>query len=48
MPFVYFGTGGVTIPGKKCVGQNGKAAGIDPSPEMIAIAGQKPARQDWR
>lgn len=26
------GTGGVTIPGKKRVGQNGKAAGIDPSP----------------
>ncbi len=35
------GTGGVTIPGKKRVGQNGKAAGIDPSPEMIAVANQK-------
>lgn len=35
------GTGGVTIPGKKRVGQNGKAAGIDPSPEMIAVAIQK-------
>ena len=35
------GTGGVTIPGKKRVGQNGKAEGIDPSPEMIAVASQK-------
>ena len=35
------GTGGVTIPGKKRVGQNGKVAGIDPSPEMIAVARQK-------
>lgn len=38
------GTGGVTIPGKKRVGQNGKAAGIDPSPEMIAVASQKASR----
>lgn len=38
------GTGGVTIPGKKRVGQNGKAAGIDPSPEMIAVASQKANR----
>jgi len=35
------GTGGVTIPGKKRVGRNGKAAGIDPSPEMIAVASKK-------
>jgi len=35
------GTGGVTIPGKKRVGRNGKAAGIDPSPEMIDVARQK-------
>lgn len=35
------GTGGVTIPGKKRVGQNGKVAGIDPSPEMIAVASEK-------
>jgi ubiquinone/menaquinone biosynthesis C-methylase UbiE len=35
------GTGGVTIPGKRRIGQNGKAAGIDPSPEMIAVASEK-------
>jgi ubiquinone/menaquinone biosynthesis C-methylase UbiE len=35
------GTGGVTIPGKKRIGHNGKAAGIDPSPEMIAVASRK-------
>jgi len=38
---VGYGTGGVTIPGKKRVGQNGKVAGIDPSPEMITFASQK-------
>ncbi len=35
------GTGGVTIPGKRRIGHNGKAAGIDPSPEMIAVASRK-------
>ena len=35
------GTGGVTIPASQRVGAAGKAAGIDPSPEMIAVAGQK-------
>jgi len=35
------GTGGVTIPGKERVGQKGKVAGIDPSPEMIAVASRK-------
>jgi ubiquinone/menaquinone biosynthesis C-methylase UbiE len=35
------GTGGVTIPGKKRVGQDGRVAGIDPSPEMLAVASQK-------
>ena len=40
------GTGGVTIPGKKRVGQSGKAAGIDPSPEMIAVASQKAKKAD--
>jgi len=39
------GTGGVAIPGKKRVGQNGKVAGIDPSPEMLAVAGQMAARE---
>jgi ubiquinone/menaquinone biosynthesis C-methylase UbiE len=38
------GTGGVTIPGKQRIGQHGKAAGIDPSPEMIAVASTKAAR----
>ena len=39
------GTGGVTIPGKKRIGLNGKAVGIDPSPEMIAVAQKKAARK---
>jgi len=38
------GTGGVTIPAKQRVGKTGEAAGIDPSPEMIAIARQKARR----
>jgi ubiquinone/menaquinone biosynthesis C-methylase UbiE len=39
------GTGSVTIPAKKRVGQNGMAAGIDPAPEMIAVARQKASRE---
>jgi len=35
------GTGGVTIPAKLQVGKNGEVTGIDPSPEMIAIARRK-------
>ena len=35
------GTGGVTIPAKVRIGQTGLAAGIDPSPEMIAVACKK-------
>ena len=35
------GTGGVTIPAKMQVGEKGSAAGIDPSPEMIAVARRK-------
>lgn len=38
------GTGGVTIPAKIRVGENGGAAGIDPSPEMIAVANRKAGR----
>lgn len=38
------GTGGVTIPAKIQVGENGSVAGIDPSPEMIAIARRKAKR----
>ena len=38
------GTGGVTIPAKLRVGKNGEAAGIDPAPEMIAIARRKANR----
>jgi len=38
------GTGGVTIPAKLQVGKNGRAAGIDPSPEMIAVARRKAGR----
>jgi ubiquinone/menaquinone biosynthesis C-methylase UbiE len=38
------GTGGVTIPAKMRVGRNGIAAGIDPSPEMIAVARRKAGR----
>lgn len=39
------GTGGVTIPAKQRVGASGKAAGIDPSPEMIAVAQSKAQRK---
>jgi ubiquinone/menaquinone biosynthesis C-methylase UbiE len=38
------GTGGVTIPARKRIGQSGLAAGIDPSPEMIAVARRKAGR----
>jgi demethylmenaquinone methyltransferase/2-methoxy-6-polyprenyl-1,4-benzoquinol methylase/phosphoethanolamine N-methyltransferase len=38
------GTGAVTIPAKMSVGKTGKAAGIDPAPEMIAVARQKAKR----
>lgn len=38
------GTGGVTIPAKIRVGENGSAAGIDPAPEMIAVARRKAER----
>jgi ubiquinone/menaquinone biosynthesis C-methylase UbiE len=38
------GTGGVTIPAKLRVGEKGSAAGIDPAPEMIAVARRKANR----
>jgi ubiquinone/menaquinone biosynthesis C-methylase UbiE len=38
------GTGGVTIPAKLRVGKTGKVAGIDPAPEMIAVARRKAER----
>ncbi|GIK37105.1 MAG: ubiquinone/menaquinone biosynthesis C-methyltransferase UbiE [Chloroflexota bacterium] len=38
------GTGGVTIPAKIRVGENGGAAGIDPALEMIAVARRKAQR----
>lgn len=38
------GTGGVTIPAKQRVGKAGYAAGIDPAPEMIAVARRKAVR----
>lgn len=38
------GTGGVTIPAKQRVGKSGQAVGIDPAPEMIAVAKKKAAR----
>jgi ubiquinone/menaquinone biosynthesis C-methylase UbiE len=38
------GTGGVTIPAKQKVGIAGLAAGIDPAPEMIAVARKKADR----
>ena len=38
------GTGGVTIPAKRRVGKDGIAAGIDPAPEMIAVAKKKALR----
>lgn len=38
------GTGGVTIPAKERIGRTGLAAGIDPSPEMIAVARKKTLR----
>ncbi|HLF89684.1 MAG TPA: methyltransferase domain-containing protein, partial [Anaerolineales bacterium] len=38
------GTGGVTIPAKIQLGENGSAAGIDPAPDMIAVARRKAQR----
>lgn len=38
------GTGGVTLPAKQHVGNNGQVAGIDPAPEMIAVARKKATR----
>jgi ubiquinone/menaquinone biosynthesis C-methylase UbiE len=38
------GTGGVTIPAKIRVGTQGSASGIDPAPEMIAVARRKAQR----
>ena len=38
------GTGGVTIPAKLRVGKTGEAAGIDPAPEMMAVARRKASR----
>lgn len=38
------GTGGVTLPAKSRVGPSGQASGIDPAPEMIAVAKKKAAR----
>lgn len=38
------GTGGVTIPAKRRVGDAGNVVGIDPAPEMIAVARKKAAR----
>jgi len=38
------GTGGVTIPAKERIGKDGPVAGIDPSPEMIAVARKKAER----
>lgn len=40
------GTGGVTIPAKLRVGKNGEVKGIDPAPEMIAIARRKAKRAE--
>jgi demethylmenaquinone methyltransferase/2-methoxy-6-polyprenyl-1,4-benzoquinol methylase/phosphoethanolamine N-methyltransferase len=39
------GTGGVTIPAGQRVGVSGKAAGIDPSAEMIEVARKKAQRK---
>lgn len=39
------GPGSVTIPAKIRTGVNGQAAGIDPSPEMIAVARRKAAKK---
>ena len=39
------GTGGVTLPARQRVGAAGKAAGIDPAAEMIAVARQKAQRK---
>ncbi len=39
------GTGGVTLPARQRVGAAGKAAGIDPAAEMIAVAQHKAQRK---
>lgn len=38
------GTGGVTLPAQQRAGTTGEVAGIDPAPEMIAVARKKAAR----
>jgi ubiquinone/menaquinone biosynthesis C-methylase UbiE len=40
------GTGSLLIAAKKRIGVDGKAFGIDPSPEMIAVARRKAVRQN--
>src|SRR5215216_2301000 len=42
------GTGAVTIPAKLRIGKNGGAAGIDPSPEMIALRAGRQIAPGWR
>lgn len=39
------GTGDVTLPAKISAGKDGKVYGIDPAPEMIAVARSKAARK---
>jgi len=39
------GTGDVTVPAKILAGKDGKVYGIDPAPEMIAVARSKAARK---
>jgi ubiquinone/menaquinone biosynthesis C-methylase UbiE len=38
------GTGGLTIPARKRLGEKGGEAGIDPAPEMIAVARRRAGR----
>lgn len=38
------GTGRVTIPAKLRIGEDGNAAGMDPAPEMIALANRRAER----
>lgn len=41
------GTGALACAAARCVGANGKVAGVDPNEEMLAVARRKPETVEW-